>query len=273
MAINYASKYSEQVQERFRLASITANAVNSSVDFVGVNAVNIYSIPTVGMNDYTLTGSARYGVASELQNTVQTLTMAKDRSFTFTIDKRNNTDTQMAMDSGAALKRQIEEVIVPEIDTYRLSKIVAGAGTTATAAAITAINAYGSFLKGVTTLLENKVPLTNAVAYISANFYTQIRLDPSFIKASDMAQDMLVKGQVGMVEGIPLIYAPGVYLPAKTEFVITNAMAVPAAQKLEEYKIHDNPPGINGWLVEGRVYYDAWVLDNYKKAIYVHPTV
>lgn len=270
MAINYASKYSSNVQERFKLASITDRAVNTSVDFVGVNAVNIYSVPTVAMGDYTLTGSSRYGTPAELQNTVQTLTMAKDRSFTFTIDKRNNTDTQMAMDAGKALARQIDEVIVPEIDTYRLSKIVAGAGTSATAAAITKVNAYESFLDGVTTLLDNKVPLTNEVAYISANFYKQIRLDDNFIKASDIAQDMLIKGQVGMVEGIPLIYSPGTYLPENVEFVLTNSMAVPAANKLEEYKIHDNPPGINGWLVEGRVYYDAWVLDNYKKAIYVH---
>jgi hypothetical protein len=41
---------------------------------------------------------------------------------------------------------------------------------------------------------------------------------------------------------------------------------------LSEYKIHDNPPGINGWLVEGRVYYDAFVLENKKSAIYVFKT-
>lgn len=42
--------------------------------------------------------------------------------------------------------------------------------------------------------------------------------------------------------------------------------------KLADYKIHDNPPGINGWLVEGRVIYDAFVLNNKKGAIYVHKT-
>lgn len=38
--------------------------------------------------------------------------------------------------------------------------------------------------------------------------------------------------------------------------------------KLESYKTHEDPPGINGTLVEGRICYDAFVLENKKKAIY-----
>lgn len=270
MAINYAEKYSPQVQERFKLAALTDRAVNTSIDFVGVNAVNIYSIPTVAMGDYTLTGNARYGSATELQDTKQTLTMAKDRAFTFTIDRRNNLDTMMAHDAGAALRRQIDEVVVPEIDSYRISKMVAGAGTAATPATITSSNAYDSFLAGVTTLMENKVPMSGNFAYVGTNFYKQIRKDASFIKASDIAQDMLIKGQVGMIEGVPIVHVPSTYLPAKFEFLITNQIATVAAQKLADYKMHDNPPGINGWLIEGRIYYDAWVLDTKKMAIYYH---
>ena len=61
-------------------------------------------------------------------------------------------------------------------------------------------------------------------------------------------------------------------MPAKTAFIITNPIACCAPVKLADYKIHDNPPGINGWLVEGRVRYDAFVLENKKGAIYVHKT-
>jgi hypothetical protein len=34
-------------------------------------------------------------------------------------------------------------------------------------------------------------------------------------------------------------------------------MAMTSPVKLADYKIHENPQGINGWLVEGRIYYDA----------------
>ena len=75
-----------------------------------------------------------------------------------------------------------------------------------------------------------------------------------------------------MVDGIPIITAPTSWLPKNTAFIITNPVACVAPIKLADYKIHDNPPGINGWLVEGRVIYDAFVLNNKKGAIYVHKT-
>lgn len=221
------------------------------------------------MADYTMTGSARYGTPAELQDTIQTLVLSQDRSFTFTIDRRNYEDTMMVKEAGRALARQLREVVIPEIDTYRLGKIAAGAGNTGTGA-ITSGNAYTSFLKGVTTLLDAKAPLAGTFAFIGSNFYTQIRLDPAFIKASDTAQNMLVRGQVGAVEGIPLVLVPASYMPTGLEFVLTNRLAVPSAQKIADYKIHDNPPGINGWLVEGRIYYDAWVLKNKEDVIYAH---
>ena len=56
---------------------------------------------------------------------------------------------------------------------------------------------------------------------------------------------------------------------AKAEFVILNPIAMVSPIKLQDYKIHDNPPGISGWLVEGRIRYDAFVLNNKADAISV----
>lgn len=268
MAINYASKYSDIVDERFFKASFTQAAVNTNYDFAGVQTVNVYSIPIAAMNNYTMSGSARYGTPTELEDTVQELKMERDRSFTFTIDRRNYTDTMMTKEAGRALSRQLDEVVIPEVDTYRIGKMAATPGTTRVTA-ITNTNAYSEFLTGVTTLLDAKAPIAGTFAFVGSNFYKQIRLDSSFIKASDMAQDMLVRGQVGSVEGIPIIHVPATYLGSGVEFIISNKIAVPSAQKIESYKIHDNPPGINGWLIEGRIYYDAWVLNNKKSAIYL----
>lgn len=51
-------------------------------------------------------------------------------------------------------------------------------------------------------------------------------------------------------------------------FMIAHPVATVAPTKLEEYKVHQDPPGISGELIEGRIVYDAFVLDNKKKAIY-----
>lgn len=269
MAINYAGKYAQKIDERFSREALTGSAVNSDYDFVGVKTVSVYSIPTATMNDYTRSGSSRYGTPAELENTVQELTLSKDRSFTFTIDRGNFTDTQMANTAGMALQRQLREVVIPEIDTYRLSVMAENAGTTATKA-ITSSNAYDSFLTATASFIDNNVPQEDCVAFVSSAFYKCIKEDSSFIRSGDLSQNMLLKGQIGSVDGIPLVTVPSSYLPENVEFMVVNKNAVTAPVKLSEYKIHDNPPGINGWLVEGRVYYDAFVLSNKEKGVYVH---
>lgn len=270
MAVNLASKYSSKVDDRFKLKSLTEAAVNHEYDWNGVNSITIYSIPTVAMNDYTKTGLSRYGTAAELDNTVQTMTLTQDRSFTFTIDRANHQDTQMVMQAGKALARQVDEVIVPEIDEYRLaamsSAAIANTHTNTTAA--TASNAYSLLLNAGEALDEKKVPANGRIAFVTPSYYNFLKLDNTFIKASELGQKMLIKGQVGEVDGVKIVKVPSVYLPASHEFILTHPVATVAAQKLEDYKTHDNPPGINGWLVEGRKRYDAFILDNKKDAIF-----
>ena len=271
MAINYAEKYSAKIDERFKSMALSTAAVNNEYDFVGVKTVKVYSIETVALGDYTREGSARYGTPAELQDSVQEMTMSQDRSFTFTIDNGNDADQMGVKNAGKALQRQIDERVVPEIDKYRFSVMAAKAKNSATKA-ITADNAYEAFLDGNAKLDDELAPAVGRVAYVTPAFYKLLKLDGSFIKASDMAQAMLIKGQVGEVDGVAIVKVPTSYLPANVAFLITNQIATVAPVKLADYKVHDNPPGINGYLVEGRVYYDAFVLDNKAGAIYKHLT-
>ena len=57
---------------------------------------------------------------------------------------------------------------------------------------------------------------------------------------------------------------------AGAAFLLTYPSAATASKQLEEYKIHDDPPGISGWLVEGRFIYDCFVLNEKADAIYYH---
>lgn len=270
MAQNYAEKYSSKVDERFTLASLTEASVSKDYDFVGVNAVNVYSIPTVALGDYKMSGTDRYGSPTELEDAVQTLTMSQDKSFTFTLDRRNEADSAGAKSAGAALRREVDEVIIPTVDKYRLAQWAAKAGNATTPAAITKTNAYDTFLEMQNMLTDDLTPLTGRTAYCSLKFYKSIKQDASFIQASDVAQNMLVNGSLGMVDGVNIIPVPTSYLPENTELIIVHKSATVSPVKLEEYKTHVDPPGINGTLVEGRLYYDAFVLDSKKNGIAVH---
>ena len=262
MAINYAEKYSKTIDERFTQASITERAINKDFDFVGAQTVKVFSVPTVKMGDYKRQGAQRYGVPEELQNTVQEMTMGRDRAFTFTVDKGNEDETGGALNAGKALRRQIDEVIVPEVDAYRLATIAHGAGNTEIGAFKGDIKAYERILDAQAALDDALVPRTGRILYVTSAFRKAIMMDDNFIKPSEMAQKMLIHGQ-------PIILAPSGYLPGGVSMMITHPQATTAPYKLAEYKTHVDPPGINGVLVEGRNYYDAFILENKRKCIYV----
>lgn len=261
MAQNLATKYAKKVDERFALDSFTQGlAFNEDYDWVGSNAIKVYSVDTVAMGNYTRTGSDRYGVAGELGTTLATYALARDRSATWTIDKRNYQESQMAQEAGKSLARQTKEIVVPEIDVYRLAAFhTAAAGQTATLA-ITKDNAYLKLLEAQEKLDNAKIPLTGRVAYVTPAYYNFLKQDPSFIKATDIAQKMLVKGQVGEVDGVKIIKVPTTYLPANAAFVLFHPSAVLAPKVLDDFKIHQDPPGISGWLCEMRIVYDCFIL-------------
>lgn len=275
MAVNLASKYSKKVDERFALLSVTENiGLNDDYDWAGVKTITVYNIDTAPMNDYTRSGTNRYGIPAELGDTKTDYTLSKDRGFTFTIDRGNATEQLMAKSAGKALARQIKEEVVPEIDIYRLatwSAVAADNGHTDTEA-VTKTNAYSLFLNGQEALDEDKVPQTGRICYVTPKFYNLLKQDESFIKAGDLSQKMLINGQVGEVDGVKIIKVPSSYLPANVAFLLLHPKCSVSPKKLEDYKIHDNPPGLNGWLVEGREIYDCFVLTAKKDAIYVHKT-
>ena len=272
--INLAQKYERKVDEAFKKASFTAPLVNNDYNFDGVDTIKIYRIPTVSLNDYTRSGTSRYGSPDELQDEVDTYKLSTDKAFTFTIDKGNNQDQLNVKDAGRALKREIDQVIVPAQDKQVVAKIANAAvlNNQVGTGAISKSNAYEKFLDGQEVLDNKLVPTEGRVALVNTSFYKAIKLDSSFTKTGDMATKLSYKGLVGEIDGVPVIKVPSSYMPTNCEFIITHPIATINPKKLTDYKIHRDPPGINGNLVEGRVRYDTFVLEGKKDAIYAHFT-
>lgn len=269
---NLASKYAKKIDERFTRMSQAMMALNNDYEFTGVDTVKVYSLPVVPMRDYSRTGLNRYGTPDDLQRNVQTLKVTRDRSFTFIIDKGDKIQSQMVSDAGKALSRQINEVWIPEFDAY-VFRTLANKATLHggfSDKAITKANAYEAFLAGQEFLGDHNVPDTGRVAFCSYRFSNLLMQDPAFVKTGDKSQDMVIKGVCGTVDGTKIVRVPSSRLPAGCAFLLVHPSAATAPKQLEDYKIHDNPPGVNGWLVEGRTIYDCFVLDNKADAIYYH---
>lgn len=270
--INLATKYSQKVDERFSRESQAMLALSNEYEFKGSKTVKVYSIPTVAMSDYSRSGANRYGTPTDLSRNVQVLTVKQDRAFTFIIDKGDRLQSELVSDAGKALSRQLRETVVPEFDTYvfqTLAQAATEAGGCASYA-LTKDNAYAAFLDGMEYLGNNNVPDKGRVAFCTYRFANLLKQDPAFMKYSNLSQEMILKGVIGEVDGCKIVKVPSNRLPAGAAFLITHAVAATAPKQLEDYKIHDNPPGVSGWLVEGRFIYDCFVLNEKVRAVYYH---
>ncbi len=272
MAINLAEKYSNQVDEVIKKGLLSTAGVNDEVSFGNAQTVTVYSMDTAPLNDYNPNGGMqRYGAPVELQDTTQEMKMTQQKAFTFTIDKTFEADSPEGVrNAGKALQRQIEQVIIPEIDRYRFAKLSEKAGTKSYGV-LTSETAYTSFVAANTAITDEEFPVENRVAFCSNSFIELLKQDTvHFTKATEIAQDRIIfKGMVGDCDGVAIIAVPKRRLPAGVSFIITHPMCAPAPVKLQEYKIHRDPPGIAGHLVEGLLYHDIFVFDKKKSAVSV----
>lgn len=272
MAVNLAKKYQKAIDQVYTVGSLTKVGFAGRYDFIGSQTAVIYTLTSQALADYTRTGSDRYGTPAELQDTIQELTISKDRSFSITVDKGNYIQGNLVKTTGKVIKIQMEEQFLPEQDTYNLTVLAAAAATAlkVVTAAITASNAYEKFLDGQVSLNNDKVPMKGRVCFIGSTMYKFIRLDSSFILPSEMNAKKLANGQVGEIDGVKMILVPDSYFPANTAFILTHPKGNVAPMQLEEINTHDNPPGISGALIEGRFIYDAFVTAQKVNACYQH---
>lgn len=225
------------------------------------------------MNDYGRSGPAegnwsRYGKIQSLDATTQGMVLSKDRSFTFAIDALDTDETGDCLEAAAALARQIREVVIPEVDTHTLAVMCANAGTKPEAKALTTTNVYTEIITANKVLDDAEVPETGRVLAVTPETHLLMKQCRDIVMETDIGADMRVRGVIANLDGMAVMKVPASRLPADFGFMIAHPCATVAPTKLESYKTHENPPGISGVLVEGRVVYDAFVLDNKAKAVY-----
>jgi hypothetical protein len=274
MAINYAIKYQKAIDQLYTKDSLTEAMFGAKYDFIGAKTARVYTLTSQALADYTRTGANRYGTPAELQDTIQEMEITKDRSFSIVVDRGNYIQQNMVKTAANVIKIQQQEQYIPETDAYKLTVLAAAAlaESQVATAAITASNAYEKFLDGQVALDNAKVPRTGRIAIVSPSFYKFIKLDPSFVKASDLAMKTLINGQVGEIDGVKIVLGYTAIMPANTAFILTHPTANVCPKQLAEMKTHEDAPGISGLLVEGRWIYDAFVLEQKAKANYQHKT-
>lgn len=274
MAIELVTKYLPYVDELFKAESKKSLLTNEDFDWTGAHTIKVYKIGTAPMNDYDREGTksgatgSRYGLITNLDASTQSMSIAKDRSFTFVIDKLDSDETGKSLEAASALARELREVAVPEVDAYVYGKMCEGAGTKPEAIALTAENIYSEIVKATTVLDDAEVHETGRVLLVTPTVYQLMKQSKEIVLSTNIGEDMRLKGVISNLDGMNVIKVSSARVPKNFGFMVAHPCATVAPTKLADYKTHQDPPGISGTLIEGRIAYDAHVLDNKKKAIY-----
>ena len=272
MAIELVTKYLPYVDEIFTTESKKSLLTNNDFQWDGSKTVKIYKVSTANMNDYDRLmqngWTSLYGELQTLNAITESFTLRKDRSFTFAIDRMDADETGHTLQAATALARQVREVVVPEVDAYVYGIMAENAGHKPEAVELTPENIYEEILKAGTALDNAEVPDTRRSLVVSPAVHQIMKKCKDIILETEIGADMRLKGVVGNLDGAAVVKIPQNRLPAGFGFMLCHPCATVAPTKLESYKIHEDPPGINGYLVEGRIVYDAHVMDNKKPAIY-----
>ena len=260
MAINLHENYAKEIQNKFTVESLIAGRFDNSYKFTGVKTVNITTPITVPMVDYTRSGANRYGEPEEMQDVVQEMTLAQDKSFSLTIDKGNNEDQSGVKAAGRMLSLQISEQAVPTMDKYCFMQLAQKAGKiVANSTALSKSNVCSRISEATTYMDDKEIPSENRTLFVPSATYAMLRFSDEFQKCDALIEKSLAKGQVGTYDGMAVIKVPAGRWPANVNFIVAHKSAACAPVKLNDTKLHQDPPGISGNLLEGRQYYDLFV--------------
>lgn len=271
--IELATKFLPYTDEQFSTESKKALLTNQDFSWSGAHSVKIYKVSTSKMNDYGRSGPtsgnwSRYGAVEGLDATTQEMILKRDRSFTFAIDQLDQDETAQQLAAASALARQNREVVIPEVDTYTYGVMCANAGFKPAAKLLAPDGIYTEVMEASQALDDAEVPETGRVLVVTPATYAMLKKCSNVVMETDIGNELRLKGVIAMLDGMAVQKIPANRLPADFGFMVAHPCATVAPVKLEAFNIHDNPPGISGALVEGRIVYDAFVLENKSKALY-----
>ena len=106
------------------------------------------------------------------------------------------------------------------------------------------------------------------VLLVIPEVYQLMKQSKEIVLSTNIGEDMRLKGVISNLDGMNVVKVSKKRVPENFGFMVAHPCATVAPTKLADYKTHQDPPGISGQLIEGRVVYDAHVLDNKKLAIY-----
>ena len=287
-SIALAQKFQPILDEIYKASSLTArmDAKTKPVNFAGANVVQVFKTDPIGLGKYDRVSGYPAG---QVVGSWETLTLATERGRSFVIDRMDDEET-LGMAFGTLAGEFIRTKVVPEIDAYRFSKYASTASINAATPGTLDANGIIAALDAAKLELDkDEVPSEGRLLYISDNCLNLLESKVSRFLGNENAVDKRVTKYSGMevimvpqtrfYKGITL--DDGVTVDAggyskgsgkDINFMIIHPTAVLQVAKHDSLKVFtpEQNQTTDGWLMQYRLYHDAFVYANKLNGIYLH---
>lgn len=289
-SIALAQKFQPILDEIYKASSLTArmDAKTKPVNFAGANVVQVFKTDPIGLGKYDRVSGYPAG---QVVGSWETLTLATERGRSFVIDRMDDEET-LGMAFGTLAGEFIRTKVVPEVDAYRFSKYASTASiNAATPSTLDANSIVAALDTAKLELDKDEVPSEGRLLYISDTCLSYLEGKVSRFLGNENAVDKRVTKYSGMevimvpqtrfYKGITLDdgltvdaggYSKTVSTGKDINFMIIHPTAVLQVAKHDSLKVFtpEQNQTTDGWLMQYRLYHDAFVYANKLNGIYLH---
>lgn len=269
--INYSTEFKKKTADALTVESFLAGKTNQDYSWDGSKSIEVATVITQDLSDYNRNAADhRYGTPTEISDSVQTMTVEQDKSYSVTVDKGRMTEQKRIVYGAKVHGLQAKEKVVPFMDKFAVKKWGDNAGGVKVDGELTSSTALDAVFAADTYFANHLIPENDRYLGVPATIYNAIRNHDSFIRVEALGQKVLEKGVVGEIANMKVVKMPDSWFTdANINFIAWQKKSVLLPKKLEDAKIHTDAPGYSGDLIEGRYLFDAFVLNVYKDGVYV----
>lgn len=268
MAINLVQKYHDKLVAALEYASNLAGKTTDEYKLDGGEGVYLTSLVPQALNNYNMGATSnRYGTPAEMQDTQQYIAWEYDKSYAITVDKANYQDGGYLKTAGAVIEEQNNSVVAPFIEQNFYAKLCSNAGKVVTGNAPSSADILSRMTAIEAAFRNANIPKENRFVAVPTTVFQLIR--HSLTNCDNITDKMLIKGLVGRMGTLNVIEVADSDLPTDVYLVAWQKKAALKAFDIKEARTHQDPPGINGVLVEFRVRGVNMVIGQYCGGVYV----
>lgn len=275
--INYVSQFQAELMTKYSRELLTADLTSNNVNFVGTKTIKVPFLTLKGFKDHGRNGGFN---RQNVSNDFQTFTLGHDRDVEFFVDSMDVDEMNQALAAANITNTFEEQFAIPEVDSYRISKMYSdwSAYGTADVTVLSESNILLIYDQWMEAMDEAEVPMAGRILYVTPatnKFLKRAAEINRYIDVSDNQGN--INRNVRSLDDVTIIVVPSSRMKTKYNYtdgciaatdakqihmILVQPQSVIACNKHSYIKLW--PEGTHtegdGYLYQNRQYGDLFVV-------------